>query len=182
MSHVKDLMEVISKHVLAGKRDELIVSEDALDALFFRETINKLAEMCHANSAAAGWWLDPLTGYSLIPHTYASVSNDDMNGDKGLIEAWFPFVIAAKIALIHSEASEALEGHRKSLQDDKLPQFKMITVELADVVIRVLDLAGMLMAYENEDFGAAFVKKISFNKNRPDHALENRKKAGGKLY
>lgn len=43
-----------------------------------------------------------------------------------------------------SELSEALEGHRKNLQDDKLPHRSMIEVELADCIIRLLDVAGGL--------------------------------------
>lgn len=41
--------------------------------------------------------------------------------------------------LIISELAEAMEGHRKNLQDDKLPHRKMLEVELADAVIRRLD-------------------------------------------
>lgn len=41
-----------------------------------------------------------------------------------------------------SEIAEAMEGVRKDLQDDHLPQYKMFFVELADCVIRVLDYAG----------------------------------------
>src|SRR4051812_7282747 len=37
-----------------------------------------------------------------------------------------------RIALCHSELSEALEGHRKNLMDDHLPHRKMAEVELAD--------------------------------------------------
>lgn len=42
-------------------------------------------------------------------------------------------------ALLHSELSEALEGIRKDLMDDKLPNRKMVEVELADAVIRAFD-------------------------------------------
>jgi hypothetical protein len=47
--------------------------------------------------------------------------------------------------LIVSELAEAMEGARKNLQDTHLPHRKMEEVELADAVIRVLDLVG---AYE----------------------------------
>lgn len=46
------------------------------------------------------------------------------------------------IALVHSEVSEALEADRKDLNDDKLPEYKGVHVELADVVIRILDWNG----------------------------------------
>jgi NTP pyrophosphatase (non-canonical NTP hydrolase) len=46
--------------------------------------------------------------------------------------------------LMVSEVAEAMEGARKDLMDDKLPHRKMLEVELADVVIRLLDFAGGL--------------------------------------
>lgn len=50
--------------------------------------------------------------------------------------------IPQALCLIHSEVSEAMEGARKRLMDDKLPHRLMLEVELADVFIRGLDLAG----------------------------------------
>lgn len=46
------------------------------------------------------------------------------------------------ICLIHSEISEAMEGERKNLMDDKLPHRKMAEVELADALIRLFDFAS----------------------------------------
>jgi hypothetical protein len=80
------------------------------------EDYKKLTELCH--QANAKWWLDIKTGKPI-------------ERNKGEL-----------LALIHSEISECLEGERKDLQDDKLPQFKMAVVELADCLIRVFDYAG----------------------------------------
>lgn len=46
------------------------------------------------------------------------------------------------LMLMQSEVAEAMEGERKGLQDDKLPDRPMAEVEIADVLIRALDYAG----------------------------------------
>jgi len=82
------------------------------------------------------------------------------------------------IALVHSELSEALEGDRKSLSDDKLPRYEMLDVELIDVLIRVFDILGS----RGVDVEQIYQDKMNYNANRADHKLENRMKEGGKKY
>lgn len=82
------------------------------------------------------------------------------------------------LALCHSELSEALEGHRKSLADDKLPHRTMFEVELADCIIRILDIAGGF----GLDLGGAFEEKMAYNAQRHDHTREGRLEVGGKKY
>lgn len=67
-----------------------------------------------------------------------------------------------KIALVHSELSEALEADRKDLMDDKLPDRQGREVELADAMIRIFDLAGRYQM----DLGGALLAKIAFNATR----------------
>ena len=70
---------------------------------------------------------------------------------------------SSKIALVHSELSEALEADRKNLMDDKLPDRHGREVELADAMIRIFDLAGRY----DMDLGGALVAKIAYNASRP---------------
>ena len=111
-----------------------------------------IQDTCHAAAVNTGWWM--------------GVDVEDA------------FVVPAKLALIHSEVSEALEGYRKSLMDDHLPHRRMIEVELADAVIRILDLSGAL----NLDIEGAILEKLAYNSLRADHKLENRAKGGGKKF
>ena len=119
---------------------------------------NLLVEECHGASKASGWWTDIKTGQPIDPNT--------------------PHLVPAKLCLVHSEISEAMEGHRKSLQDDKLPHRSMIEVELADAVIRIADLAGAL----GLDLGGAIAEKLAYNAPGADQKIKNRLSEGGKQY
>lgn len=116
-----------------------------------------LVTVCHEASRQAGWWRD-------------------IDTDERIIHR--PHVVGEKLMLVVSEISEAMEGHRKNLMDDKLPHRSMVEVELADAVIRIADLAGAL----GLDLGGAIAEKLEFNASRPDHKIENRKGEHGKKY
>ena len=120
------------------------------------EMLDKLQGQVYIANVEAGWWTNLQTG-ELKPQ-----------GD--ITE------ILAKMSLIHSEVSEAVEGVRKGLMDDKLPHRKMVEVELADAVIRILDLCG----HEGYDLAGAIQEKLKYNSVREDHKMENRLKDGGK--
>ncbi len=82
------------------------------------------------------------------------------------------------LMLCTSELAEAMEGHRKNLKDDKLPHRSMFEVELADCVIRILDIcAGMGL-----DLEGAYQEKMAFNAVRIDHSREHRLSENGKKY
>lgn len=89
-----------------------------------------------------------------------------------------PREIGTLLCLVHSEISEAMEGARKNLMDDHLPHRPMLEVELADAVIRILDIAG---GYDL-DLAGAIDEKIAYNRIRTDHQRENRAKEGGKQF
>lgn len=121
---------------------------------FHAIAIQELVNECHIRSVKAGWFTSLETGERL-----------DRN-------------IPEMLCLIHSEISEALEGHRKNLMDDKLQHRKSIEVELADALIRIADLAG----YLSLDLGGAVVEKLVYNESRADHKLANRIQDGGKKF
>lgn len=113
-----------------------------------------LTQQCHGAAVHAGWWTDLKTGERV---------------DRNVGEC---------LALIHSEISEAMEGFRKDLMDDKIPTRKMAEVELADAVIRIFDLGGKL----GFDIGGAIAEKMQYNASREDHRIENRLKENGKKF
>lgn len=73
--------------------------------------------------------------------------------------------VPQSLCLIHSEVSEALEVHRKDphAMDEKIPQHEAMSVELADAVIRCMDLAEAL----DLDLAGAIVAKVAYNATRP---------------
>lgn len=136
---------------------------DKFDAV--REAGNLIQSESHGAAFAAGWWHDLATGQD--------------HRDECVQRTRFGKALAAeKLALIHSEISEAMEAHRKGLRDDKLTHRMGIEVELADAVIRIGDLAGAL----GLDLGGAIAEKMQYNASREDHKPENRIKQGGKSY
>ena len=129
-----------------------------LSELSFSDTVN----LVHDLNIKAGWWNHLDTGEDLTSR----------NGEKPKRN------VPEMLCLIHSEISEAMEGYRKNLMDDKLPHRSMLEVELADAVIRIFDMCGGL----GLDLSGAIYEKLEYNQNRLDHKIENRLKENGKKF
>lgn len=142
-------------HAAAARLEEAGLTPALIDAM--AKGVAGLQVGCHRLAAQSGWW-NTKDGTRIDP-------ND-------------PNVFGTKIALIHSEVSEALEGGRKGVADDHLPHRPSVEVELADALIRIFDTAGAM----GLDLAGAVVEKLAYNQSRADHRPENRYAEGGKVF
>ena len=97
------------------------------------ETFRTMQHAIHQNAVEHGWWDEPREDGTVL-------------------------------ALIHAEVSECLEALREGNPPDKqCPGFSQGEIELADVVIRIMDFCER----RGWSLGKAIVAKHEFNKSRP---------------
>ena len=114
-------------------------------------TIDELVFEAHGTAIGKGWWDPYLPKHGIL-------------ADRTRAPDVPPDGLAAKLALVHSEVSEALECVRdrdmyartNGAKPEGLPS------ELADIVIRVADLCGAL----GIDLDAAVREKLDYNRTR----------------
>lgn len=99
----------------------------------FIHAFNILARQVHENAREKGFWDQPRN-----------------NGEM--------------VALMHEELSEALSYLRKDPEkaDSHCPEYRGVEVELADVIIRLMDMAHS----RGYDVAEALVSKMAYNQGR----------------
>lgn len=112
-----------------------------------------LSEELHINSVNKGFWEDEEALLNLV--------HENTKLYKRIIQLF----TAEKIALIHSEISEALERTRKDIEapDEHCPEFTNFEIEMADALIRILEFC----VRRRLRIGEATLAKHKYNLTRP---------------
>lgn len=148
------------------------VSHDSFVSEFYR-----VAQDVHYTAVSKGWWTPDARAAELqLLIDEAELRGDLQPGGKEHLTQYLRKISdrndAEMLALLHSEISEGLEGLRnRNPPDDKVPEFSSIEAELADVIIRIMDLSVM----REWRVAEAIIAKMKMNATRPE-------RHGGKLF
>lgn len=161
------------------KINEILPATNIITEEMFH-TLNSLCRNIHEVNVEMGWWASVKSVQQSLIIIKSNLSPEEK---KELIDALGISNISDRnmgelLCLVHSEISEAMEGFRKNLMDDKLKDRKMFDVELADAVIRIFDICGKY----NIPLGTIIAEKVAYNTIREDHKMENRMKENGKKF
>jgi len=160
-------------------------------------SIKQLQKEIHKNNVEAGWWdaQDPTPARkmaSTIALMHMELSQALEKVRKGeeidLMDVYQKMDLCLnkdvcdehliKLALIHSEISEATEYHLSGENDSHLTHRKGEEVELCDAAIRIADYAES----KGYDLESGIAEKREYNKKRQDHSKEARSKKSGKQF
>ncbi len=156
---VPDSSEIDFKVIYTKPMPDSLLFYQPQAAKDFYEVPDPAAPDSEGESGGEG--LDFWVVFNIACHQASSMAED-----KGFWSGEAPKLTkqAEKIALMHSELSEALEALRHGNPPDKhCPQFSSLEVELADVLIRLMDFAG----HYRLDVGGAAKAKLQVNASRP---------------
>lgn len=118
----------------------------------FIDAFKEMQKDVHDTANSKGWWEGR---YSILgmaaTHNPASLEFARVNNQLSLL------------MLVNTEIAEAAEGLRHgNPPDDKIPEFSAAEAELADAVIRIMDMAEAF----NWNVAGAIIAKAEMNKGR----------------
>ena len=143
--------------------NDLILNED--EHGYLEKALSILGGKAHTLAARNGFWEDEETLDVFVPTE--DEQSTRIQRARALLRS---LTTMTQLALITTEVSEAIEGLRTDNVSDKIgPRFSAVEEELADVVIRVCQLADR----RGYDLSGAIAAKHRYNTTRP-------RKHGGK--
>ena len=109
-------------------------------------TLNEMGQECHQIAVEHGFWPESRSWpYDKEQYTF--------NGAD--------LMVGVKLALIHSEVSEALEEYR--VKRDEQENIRNLGCELVDAIVRIVELCH----YLGFDMDNAYAGIVGNNRNRP---------------
>lgn len=116
--------------------------------MIYKESLNEIAAHAHDTAVAKGFYED-------IEALCGNLEHNEMLSLRNAARRDF---VLAQLAKIGSEVGETVQAiQRKGIHHDDVAE------ELADIVIRVCDLAG----YLDVNLGRAVYQKMKINESRP---------------
>ena len=160
-----------TEHTEDGNEEQGCAKAESAEArelreqMLFIEMFNNQQTEVHQTALNKGWW-DSSDDFRTATALIREHVPDGASKEQAL-EAVFNLGKrndGEMLCLMHSELSEALEALRHgNPPDDKCPEFDSLTVELADVLIRMMDFAE----YHRLPLARAVIAKMDMNRGRP---------------
>lgn len=149
----QDMKEYMD-HIAKIRKENPFNWKELFDKAFI-DQFQRIQKQVHASALEKGWWDD----YKAIVDCLR-IADANQNLHKSFKLAW----VMSKLNLVGAEQGEATEGLRTgSPPDDKIPMFASEVAEVADMIIRLMDLAE----HEGWPLAEAIIAKINFNATRP---------------
>lgn len=125
-------------------------NNDEMNDVQFINEFNKIAQLVNHVAMTKGFWEERVR-----------LVNESLPDMKTFADQC---MVSSALSLIHSEISEALEASRHgNPNDDKITNYSGVEAELADAIIRIMDLCY----YKKWDIAGAIIEKIKYNTSRP---------------
>lgn len=152
----RDEMEA-GKDLIIEKIEEASDDLDDQEQMFI-DMFEVIQARVHQQAIDNGWWEDYHDIRAAINNWGVEVC---AHNDQVFQKAWQ----LSKIALMHSELSECVEGIREKIPtpDQHCSEFTQQEIEIADVIIRAMDLAQGFDWHIAE----AIIAKMRYNATRP---------------